>query len=458
MRDSLATRLSRALIGCYPGRWQRRYREEILDVLDQHRASSRTVLSLAGGAMIAHLDADYRMERPVIRIKSDVVKGTALTVGVIAGCFGLLCALFIVVHLQGFISDMSWHPNPTSGDQVLAMTPNQRLLATEAGGETTSAVVTLWSVGSAGATQLSEFEGGATVAIAPDGRTVATAAFGGQATLWNVTHPQHPARLAVLYAGASNALWGEAFSPDSRLLAAAYGGGVALWDVARPAQPRLLTVLDAHVGQVTSDDITFSPDGDLLALASDNGQVTLWNVTRPAHAFPVATMTSPKGAGWFTALAFSPGGQLLAGVTAAGTLLVYRLDNAGRPVLAAIRRNLPTQALYPGGQRAPAGLASTCPGCLVPSYALGFAPGGHDLTVVLDRVMPDWSSRDTVITWQVAASGALGGDTAAVRDTRDAQPELAPDGRTVVDGAPFGSTMVRLWQVPSFPAGAGGPG
>jgi hypothetical protein len=50
MRPALADRLSRALVGCYPRRWKQRYAQELLDVLDQHRAGPRTVLSLAGGA------------------------------------------------------------------------------------------------------------------------------------------------------------------------------------------------------------------------------------------------------------------------------------------------------------------------------------------------------------------------------------------------------------------------
>jgi hypothetical protein len=55
MRPLLAVRLSRALVACYPPRWKQRYREEMLEVLDQHQAGSRTVLSLAGGALTAHL-------------------------------------------------------------------------------------------------------------------------------------------------------------------------------------------------------------------------------------------------------------------------------------------------------------------------------------------------------------------------------------------------------------------
>jgi WD40 repeat protein len=357
---ALAARLSRAVVSCYPPRWKQRYREEILDVLDQHQASSRTVLSLAGA------------------------------------------------NLGGIIRDSSWHPNPASGADAMALAPDQRLLATEVGGEPTAAVVTLWSVGHAGVRRLSAFEGGVTVAIAPDGRLLATSAFGGQAALWNVARPRHPARLAVLSAGSSSRLWGEAFSPDSGLLAAAYGAGV-----------------------------------------------TLWNVARPAHAFRVATMSGPKGAGWFTALAFAPGGALLAGVTTSGTVLVYSLDHPARPDRTAIRRSLVTRALFPDGQAATSGAPTGCPGCLVPGYALGFAPGGRALTVVMVRIMLDNSSRDTVLTWQVTGSGALRDGIEAARNTRDGEPALAPDGRTVIDGQAFGSTRVRLWEAP---ATAGEPG
>jgi WD domain, G-beta repeat len=449
MRQLMAARLSRALVACYPPRWKQRYREEILDVLDQHRARPRTVLSLASGAMTAHLDPSYRMEKPVIRIKNDVTQGILMFAGGTALVVVLLFGLFFLVNLPGIIKDSSWRPGHAGGDTALQLTPNQRLLATVAGGEPTTAVVTLWSVGGTGVRQLSSFEGGMTVAIAPDSRMVATSAFGGQAALWNVTRPTHPALLSVLYAGASNALWGEAFSPDSRLLAAAYGGGVALWDVVRPARPRLLTVLDAHVGPVTHADIAFSPDGHLLVLASGNSQATIWNVARPAHAEPVATVTGRGG--YFQALTFSPSGGLLAGVTTGGTVLVYRLDGRDRPVLTAIRSGLAAQALYPGAQHAPAGLAAGCPGCMVPSYALGFAPGGTGLTVVLDKIFPDNSSRDTAFTWQVTASGGLAGGTSSARDTWDGQPALASDGRTIVDGSAFGRNAVGMWELPPAP-------
>jgi WD40 repeat protein len=442
MRPLLAARLSRALVACYPPRWKQRYREEMLDVLDQHRASPRTVLSLAGGAVTAHLDPGYRVGKPVIRIKNNAVRAALIAAGGCMAVITLLYGLLNYTNLQQLIAEWTWHPGYAEGDTALVLTPDQRLLATNAGGEPDTAVVTLWSVGGAGPRRLSSFQGGVTVAIAPDGRLLATSAYDGNAALWNVARPRDPALLAVLDPGSSNDLWGEAFSHDSKLLAAAYGGSVALWDLARPAQPRLLAVLDAHVGPVTHADIAFSPDGHLLALASGNGQVTIWDVARPARAAPVTTVTSPDG--YFQALAFSPQGGLLAGVTTEGTVLVYRLDDLGHPTLTASRSGLAAQALFPGGVQAPAG----CPGCMTPWYALGFAPGGRALTVVVDKILPDNSSRDTAFTWQVTASGSLTGGTSAARDTWDGQPALAPDGRTIVDGSAFGRTTIGLWELP----------
>ena len=60
----LASGLSRVLVGCHPRRWRERYREEMLDVLDQHQASARTVLNLAASVLSAHADLAHRAERP----------------------------------------------------------------------------------------------------------------------------------------------------------------------------------------------------------------------------------------------------------------------------------------------------------------------------------------------------------------------------------------------------------
>jgi len=62
MRPGLAGRLSRALVGWHPRRWRERYHEEMLEVLDQHHPTSRTVASLAGSVLSTHFDPAYRAE------------------------------------------------------------------------------------------------------------------------------------------------------------------------------------------------------------------------------------------------------------------------------------------------------------------------------------------------------------------------------------------------------------
>ena len=57
MRPGLAGRLSRFLVGRHPRRWRDRYGEEMLDVLDQHQPTARTVANLGASAVSAHLAA-----------------------------------------------------------------------------------------------------------------------------------------------------------------------------------------------------------------------------------------------------------------------------------------------------------------------------------------------------------------------------------------------------------------
>jgi hypothetical protein len=60
MTSPLAVRLSRFLLGCYPPRWRQRYAAELLEVLDQHQPTARTVLNLWAGAVSADLDPAWR--------------------------------------------------------------------------------------------------------------------------------------------------------------------------------------------------------------------------------------------------------------------------------------------------------------------------------------------------------------------------------------------------------------
>jgi hypothetical protein len=457
MKPALADRLSRAVVGCYPRRWKQRYAAELLDVLDQHRAGPRTVLSLAGGALSTHLDPDYRMQ---ISLRPHLSRDAKLYIAIFAAIIVGVPALVILPMIPRAIRESRWEPSSSDSVGAIAFSRDQRILVSATGGPPWEATSTLWDVtGQARPRRLSVFEGGSPATISPDGATVAANAFGGraQAALWNVTRPRHPARLAVLSAG-SGALWGQAFSPDGRILAVASTSGLVLWDVADPARPRLLRRLATAplrsdnpgpvpfgVGQ---GDLVFSPDGRMLASVSGRGQVTVWNVARPARATRIATLAGPRD--YFAALAFSPRGNLLAGVTYHGSVLVFRVAGPASPARVTTRPGILASARCPGGGDAPASPCGPGPGCGADAaYAAAFTPDGRALTVVVDRpeAWPGTAARDTVFTWQVTGSGGLSDLTTIFRDASDAQPVLAPGGRVVADGSLTGGG-VHLWTLP----------
>jgi WD40 repeat protein len=456
MKPALADRLSRAVVGCYPRRWKQRYAAELLDVLDQHRAGPRTVLSLVGGALSTHLDTDYRMQ---IRLKPHLSRDAKLYIAIFAAIIVGVPALVILPMIPRAIRESRWEPSSSDSVGAIAFSRDQRIMVSATGGPPWEATSTLWDLtGQARPRRLSVFEGGSPATISPDGATVAANAGGGraQAALWNVTRPQHPARLAVLSVGLSGALWGEAFSPDGHILAVASTSGLVLWDVADPARPRLLRslALDPLVSDnpgpvpfgVGQGDLVFSPDGRMLASVSGSGQVTLWDVARPARATRIATLAGPRD--YFAALAFSPRGNLLVGVTYHGSVLVFRVAGPGRPGRVTTRPGTLASARFPGGGSTQAG---PCGGdCGVPAaYAAGFTPDGRALTVVVDRpeAWPSTAARDTAFTWQMTGSGDLSDLTTIFRDVNDAQPVLAPGGRTVADG-PLTGGEVHLWTLP----------
>ena len=458
MDRPLADRLSRVVVGCYPPRWRQRYAAELLDVLDQHRAGPRTVLSLAAGALGTHLDPDYRVQ---LRLMPHLSRDARIAIAVAAAVIVGLPALVILPMIPRVIREGRWQPSTSDSVTAIAFSSDQRIMVSATGGPPWEATTTLWDItDQARPRQLSLFEGGSPATISPDGAPVAASAAGGRPSvaLWNVTRPRHPARLAVLSLGPSGALWGAAFSPDGRILAAASTIGLVLWDVADPARPRLLRTLAPDPLRldgpapvpfgVSQGDLVFSPDGQMLASVSGSDQVTVWDVASPAQATRIATLAGPGD--YFSALAFSPRGALLAGVTYHGSVLVFRVAGPGGPARLTTRPGILASARFPGGGDAPAIPCGPGPGCAFPAaYAAGFTPDGHALTVVVDRpeTDPSTAARDTVFTWQVAGSGALSSLTTIFRDVSDAQPTLAPGDRIVADGSLTGGE-VHLWTLP----------
>ncbi|MGN6188914.1 MAG: nSTAND1 domain-containing NTPase, partial [Conexibacter sp.] len=126
--------------------------------------------------------------------------------------------------------------------------------------------------------------------------------------------------LAILH-GHEDFVRSVAVSPDGKTIASGGNDGtVRVWSVAAHRQVALLA--RAHRSVIASID--YSPDGRLLAAGGGDGVVSLWDVARRR----LAGRQPPRQPHDVTALAFSPGGHMLATAASDGTLRLW--DVAGR--------------------------------------------------------------------------------------------------------------------------------
>jgi WD40 repeat protein len=155
------------------------------------------------------------------------------------------------------------------------------------------------------------------LALSPDGRTLATGSLAGTLQLWDTATGR---RLSPPLPAHKAGVWSLAFSPDGRALVSTGGDGVLrLWDPATPnATPRQAGV------DLPAVDIHFHPDGRSIALVLANGSIRLWDLT--AGGRPAAPPLAGAAVRWLTA-AFSADGRALAAGGNDGTVQLW--DAAG---------------------------------------------------------------------------------------------------------------------------------
>jgi RNA polymerase sigma factor (sigma-70 family) len=138
------------------------------------------------------------------------------------------------------------------------------------------------------------------VALSPDGRTLAASADDGSLSCWDLASQK---RLTTIR-GLGHSVWATAFSPDGRTLAArAFPGTVVLWDVTTGRE--VAAPPDGHRDGITQ--ALFTPDGRTLATAGRDATIRLWD---PATARERLVLSGHQG--WVQALAVSPNGKTLA--------------------------------------------------------------------------------------------------------------------------------------------------
>jgi hypothetical protein len=96
---------------------------------------------------------------------------------------------------------------------------------------------------------------------------------------------------------------------------------IRLWDIEDPRSPKLLGRLrGGHINIVTS--VTFSPDGSLLASASNDLSIRLWDVKGRQQFGPLLV----RDRRFKTGVAFSPDGKTLASCSVGGVIHLYDTD------------------------------------------------------------------------------------------------------------------------------------
>lgn len=325
------------------------------------------------------------------------------------------------------------------------------------------------------------------IAISPDGSTVATGNFDHTVRLWSTSTWTEEKTIK----GHGSAVWSVAWSPNERYLATgSLDKSVRLWDArmkpdlilppkitrylasAFVAHDELLalgltednhaqlwnlssgkkvTLLESGNESQILHVAVFSPTASLLATGEGDGLIKLWNVASGRETGPpLRGHTSDV-----VALAFSPDGRWLASGGKDQRLWLWDVASPAKPHGKQINNNVPAswRAIFSPDNKYLAWAAEdntvriwdmatqqtrrTLAGHRLPVKAIAFSPDGKSLLTGGDD--------NTLRLWDLDGDGKS--KVMALSD-RAQRAGFSPDGKRIVTGAVHGT--VKLWDVRTY--------
>ncbi len=309
------------------------------------------------------------------------------------------------------------------------------------------------------------------VAVSPDGKTVASGSWDGTIQLWHVSIDNARIPIQTL-AGHTGAVWSVAISSDGKFLASGSADQtVKIWDL---QTGELLKTLKGHDAGVFS--VAFSPDNSLVASGSFDKTIKLWNIDQnkselyPKY-FKGYSHNYAKGythrnyqsysQGYLQqtlvghtqevqSVAFSPDGQTLASGSTDGTVKLWNV-NTGKAfrTLSGHTDSVWSIAIAPDGKTLASGswdrtvklwdletgaLRRTLSGHSKQVYSVAFSPDGRTLASGdLNGTIKLWSTRSG------CQKGTLKGHTDSV------EISFSADGKTIISGG-FDDT-IKVWRL-----------
>lgn len=278
------------------------------------------------------------------------------------------------------------------------------------------------------------------IAFAPDGKTLAVVSEDNKLRLWEVETGKEIRKFDIALKAREEDRLPLVFSPDGKQLAAGTDDILRVWEAATGQEQHRM---EGHQGEILA--LAYSPDGRLLASGGRDNLVRLWQV---ASGKEVRTIQRHQS--WVTCVAFAPDGKTLASGSQDHTIRFWDVATGkeippseghawriGSLDISPDGRTLAT-ASHDGSVR----LWETASGLELcrfehPDGALcvAFAPGG--------RFLASAGGNKLIHLWDIATGQELRRFTGHTDDVWAVA--FSPDGKTLLTGSR--DRTVRLWEV-----------